>query len=412
MNNLTLFKDIQLSDVERSRNILITGIPGVGVSKYLLNLINQDINAGSPVILFDQYGDLCDEIISSSSDELLQKTAYIDVGNIEFPVGINIFENNDEYGEQEVSNLFINLMYDLYDPNRTGIIGPRFEHAVRNAILTISYDENVSFIELLRCLTDASYVKNLLPKVKDPVVLNYWNNQIAQTSDFHKSEVLDYIISKLSIFVTDKMMRNILGQTKSTVNFKTLLSDYKVVLFNFRALKKYKDANKVITTLFMFKLLKELKLNSQAINIYIDEAVTWPAVYVSELLTENRRYGITVTLTSNKINDASPSLKSTLIKTGTLISFRLYSDDAKFITPEFHNQNITIDKLCLLKKYFAYVKTLEDGNVLIKEEPLSFELNTPGELNQNKIKEFKNNSKQKYGVEVKLVEENIQSRMK
>jgi hypothetical protein len=162
----------------------------------------------------------------------------------------------------------------------------------------------------------------------------------------------------------------------------------------------------------MFKLLKELKLNSQAINIYIDEAVTWPAVYVSELLTENRRYGITVTLTSNKINDASPSLKSTLIKTGTLISFRLYSDDAKFITPEFHNQNITIDKLCLLKKYFAYVKTLEDGNVLIKEEPLSFELNTPGELNQNKIKEFKNNSKQKYGVEVKLVEENIQSRMK
>jgi hypothetical protein len=303
-------------------------------------------------------------------------------------------------------------MYDLYDPNRTGIIGPRFEHAVRNAILTISYDENVSFIELLRCLTDASYVKNLLPKVKDPVVLNYWNNQIAQTSDFHKSEVLDYIISKLSIFVTDKMMRNILGQTKSTVNFKTLLSDNRVVLFNFGALRKYKDANKVITTLLMFKLLKELKLNSQALNVYIDEAVSWPAVYVNELLTENRSYGITVTLTSNKICEASPLLKSALTKTGTLISFRLYSDDAILIAPEFHNQNITIDKLCQLKKYFAYVKTLEDGNVLIKEEPISFELNTPGELNQNKIKEFKNNSQKKYGWDEKSVEEDIQNRMK
>lgn len=412
MNNLTLFKDTQLSGSDRFRNILITGIPGVGVSKFLLNLVNQDINIGNPVILFDQYGDLCNEIISGSSAETLQKTAYIDVGNTEYPVGMNIFENNDEYGKQEVSNLFINLMYDLYDPNRTGVIGPRLEHAVKNAILTISYDENVSFIELLRCLTDASYVKNLLPKVKDPVVLNYWNHQIAQTSDFHKSEVLDYIISKLSIFVTDKMMRNILGQTKSTVDFKTLLSENKVVLFNFGALRKYKDANKVITTFLMFKLSKELKLNSQAINIYIDEAVSWPAVYVNELLNESKRYGITLTLTSNKIIEASPSLKSALTKTGTLISFRLYSDDAKLIASEFHNQNITVDKLCLLKKYFAYVKTLEDGNVLIKEEPMSFELNASGELDKNIINEFKTNSIKKYGMVVKSVEDNIQSRMK
>jgi hypothetical protein len=207
-------------------------------------------------------------------------------------------------------------------------------------------------------------------------------------------------------------MRNILGQTKSTVNFKTLLSDNRVVLFNFGALRKYKDANKVITTLLMFKLLKELNVNSQALNVYIDEAMSWPAVYVNELLTENRRYGVNITLTSNKISEANSLLKSALFKVGTLISFRLYSDDAKLITPEFHNQNITFDKLCLLKKYFAYIKTLENGDVLIKEEPISFELNTPGELNQNKIKEFKNNSKQKYGVEVKLVEENIQSRMK
>ena len=375
-----------------------------------MNLVNQDIKVSKPVILFDQYGDLCNEIISASSDEILQKTAYIDVGNTEYPVGINIFENNDAYGKQEISNLFINLMYDLYDPNRTGVIGPRFEHAVKNAILTISYSENVSFIELLRCLTDAEYVKNLLHKVKDPVVLNYWNHQIAQTSDFHKSEVLDYIISKLSIFVTDKIMRNILGQTKSTVNFKTLLSDNKVVLFNFGALRKYKDAYKIITTFILFKLLREFQLNlrnSSTVNIYIDEATSWPSVYVNELLTESRKYGVNITLTSNRISEANPLLKSALFKVGTLISFRLYSDDAKLIAPEFHNQNITIDKLCLLKKYFAYVRTLEDGNVLIKEEPVSFEINKSNELDQNIKNEFKNNSIKKYGLDVKSVEEDI-----
>jgi hypothetical protein len=78
----------------------------------------------------------------------------------------------------------------LYDPHKTGIIGPRFEHAIRNAMLTVMSEPGATFIEVVRVLTDAKYVQELLPKVKDPMVRRYWTDQIAQTSDFHKSEVL------------------------------------------------------------------------------------------------------------------------------------------------------------------------------------------------------------------------------
>src|SRR6185369_14012968 len=89
-----------------------------------------------------------------------------------------------------------------------------------------------TFIELVRCLTDPKYVQELLPKVKDPVVRRYWTDQIAQTSDFHKSEVLDYIVSKFGRFVTNRMIRNIIGQSESGFNFREVMDQKKILLIS------------------------------------------------------------------------------------------------------------------------------------------------------------------------------------
>lgn len=413
-NGLEISKNLFLSPDDRSRNILVTGIPGVGVSRYLLNLINQDIHSSRPIIIFDQYGDLAEEIIASADNEILPKIAYLDLGNNDFPIGLNLFEEKDEKNRQQIANTLISLMYDLYDPKHTGVIGPRFEHAVRNAILTIMYDENASFVELLRCLTDATYLKNILPKVQDPIVLNYWNKQVAQTSDFHKSEVLDYIVSKLGLFVTDKSMRYILGQSKSTFSFLSLFSNYQIILFDFKNLRRYGDANKIITTILLFKLVNYLEhsAGNPIVNLYIDEASAWPTTFICDLLMENRRYGLNLTLTTNKTSEVSLPLKRALSRVGTLVSFRQTTEEAKVIVPEFHSQQITVDKLCLLKKYQAYLKTLQDGNVVIKEEPVNFEQNLPeNKIDKVKVGEFKNQSQKKFGIDRQTVESDLQKRM-
>src|SRR4030066_2157372 len=123
-------------------------------------------------------------------------------------------------------------MYKLYDPHKTGIIGPRFEHAIRNAMLTVMSEPGSTFVEVVRVLTDPKFVQELLPKVQDPIVRRYWTDQIAQTSDFHKSEVLDYIVSKFGRFVTNKAMRNIVGQSKSSFDFRDIMDNGKILLIN------------------------------------------------------------------------------------------------------------------------------------------------------------------------------------
>jgi hypothetical protein len=147
-------------------------------------------------------------------------------------MGLNMIEATTEEEKHFVTTSIVGLMYKLYDPHKTGIIGPRFEHAIRNAMLTVMSEPGNTFIEVVRVLTDSKYVQELLPKVTDPIVRRYWTDQIAQTSDFHKSEVLDYIVSKFGRFVTNKMMRNIIGQSESAFNFRKVMDEGKILLIN------------------------------------------------------------------------------------------------------------------------------------------------------------------------------------
>ncbi|HUV47020.1 MAG TPA: hypothetical protein VMW29_02700 [Candidatus Bathyarchaeia archaeon] len=413
--SIILGKDIFLNSLDRFRNILITGVSGVGVATYLLDLITQDIQAKRPIILFNHYGDLVNRVYEQVSPELQKKIAYIDVGNADYPVGLNMFEPKEEKDKREICNTVINFMYDLYDPNRTGVIGPRFEHAVRNAMLTIMYGGKASFIELVRCLTDASYVQNILPKVQDEIVRNYWTKQIAQTSDFHKSEVLDYIVSKLGPFITDKKMRYILGQTKSTVDLEQLIKEGKTIIFDFGKLSGDIDAIKIISAILLIKLTQVLRSRDETKNkvaLYFDEINLWPSNSIIELLKESKRMGINLTITTGRIAELSQVLRRELLKVGTLVSFRLDTKDAQIIVPEFH-ASISIDTLCMLKKYHVYIKYLKDGNPIATPEAINLEKNisSGGYKSTKIINKIKQDLHKRYGTHFQEVEKDIKKRI-
>jgi hypothetical protein len=213
-------RDIYINEDDRRRHMYIIGKTGVGKSEFLKSMALQDIRNGKGLAIIDPHGDLVEEILPQIPPERAEDVIYFDPSDTERPMGFNLLEAQTEDQKHLVTTSIIGLMYKLYDPMKTGIIGPRFEHAVRNAMLTVMSVEGSTFIEVVRVLTDSKFVQEILPQVKDPVIRRYWTDQIAQTTDFHKSETLDYIVSKFGRFVTNKTMRNIIGQSESSFNFR------------------------------------------------------------------------------------------------------------------------------------------------------------------------------------------------
>src|SRR5258708_13333668 len=188
-------RPVFLANEDRLRHMYIIGKTGTGKSEFIKQIILQDINEGKGLCFMDPHGDAVEQILELIPPERAEDVIYFNPSDTERPIGLNLLEAKTEDQKHFATTSVINMMYKLFDPYKTGIVGPRFEHAVRNAMLTAMSEKETSFVEVMRILTDSKFVQELLPKVEDPIVRRYWTDQIAQTADFHKSEVLDYITS-------------------------------------------------------------------------------------------------------------------------------------------------------------------------------------------------------------------------
>jgi len=279
-------------------------------------------------------------------------------------------------------------MYKLFDPHQTGIIGPRFEHAIRNAMLTVMSEPGSTFVEVMRCLTDSSFVQELLPKVKDPVVRRYWTDQIAQTADFHKSEVLDYIVSKFGRFVTNKLMRNIIGQSKSSFDFRKAMDEKKILLLKLSK-GKIGEEDAIFLGLVLIPKILIAALSRQDIPeeqrvdtyLYVDEFQNFATPDFAQILSEARKYRLNLTVANQFIAQMEEDIKNAVFgNVGTIVAFRVGVADANFLQHQFQ-PTFNESDLINIEKYNAYIKTI------VQNEPLpAFSVNMYRDLS----KEYRN----------------------
>src|SRR5260221_12131293 len=238
----------------------------------------------------------------------------------------------------------IGLFYKLYDPHQTGIVGPRLEHGIRNAMLTVMAVQGNTFIEVQRALTDSAFVQNdLLPFVTDPIIRRYWTDQIAQTSDFHKSEVLDYIVSKFGKFITNKVMRNIIGQSKSAFNFRQVMDEQKILLVNLSKGKLGEEDAKFLGLILVPKILTAA-MSRQDIPfeqrkdfyLYVDEFQNYATEDFAVILSEARKYRLNLIVANQFVAQIEEDVKNAVFgNVGTLVAFRVGVPDANFLQHEF-----------------------------------------------------------------------------
>ncbi len=413
-------RPIFVSDEDRRRHLYVIGKTGTGKSQLLEELVLQDMRAGKGLAVIDPHGDLIEGILERMPAERAEDVIYFDPSDTDRPVGLNMIESHSEQEMHFVATSIVGLMYKLFDPMKTGIIGPRFEHAIRNAILTVLQAmSGGTFIEVVQVLQRPDFVQELLPRVSDPIVRRYWTDQIAQTADFHKSEVLDYIVSKFGRFITNKLMRNIIGQSQSTLDFRKAMDDGKILLVNL-AKGKLGEENSNFLGLILVPKILIAAMSRQDIPeekrrdfyLYVDEFQNFATPDFAQILSEARKYRLNLIVANQFIGQMEEEVKNAVFgNVGTLITFRIGVTDANYIqheyTPTFNETDlINIDK------YNAYVKTIVHNEPV---KPFSIDLTK----DMSKVMETQNLevakavvqlSRLKYGKPRELVEAEITER--
>jgi hypothetical protein len=416
-----LSRPVFIDKYDRQRHFYIIGKTGTGKSEFLKQMIMQDINAGEGVAVIDPHGDLIEDILRVIPPKRSEEVILFDPSDTERPMGFNMLEAETEQQKHFVVNSIIGLMYKLFDPNKTGIIGPRFEHAIRNAMLTVMYEKGSTFIEVVRVLTDQNYVQELLPKVDDPIIKRYWTDQIAQTSDFHKSEVLDYIVSKFGRFVTNKMIRNIIGQSDSAFNFRKVMDEQKILLINLSKGKIGEENASFLGLVLVPKILvaamsrQDMPMEQRKdFFLYVDEFQNFATPDFAQILSEARKYRLNLIVANQFIGQMEEEIKNAIFgNVGTIASFRVGVTDANYLQHEFQ-PTFTEQDLINVDRFNAYMRTIVHG-----EPVLPFSLDTTKDISKEKAMQnervaelVRELSRLKYGKAVDMVEAEIAQRAK
>ncbi len=354
---------------DRMRHMYVIGQTGSGKSWMLQSMAIQDAYKGHGFAVIDPHGGMADFVLDRIPPERAEDVIYFNPSDYERPVGFNIMDFYDEQDKHRVVNGFLALLNKMYDPNNQGITGPIFQQAVRNAMLTAMSKPGSSLVEVWRILTDHEWVKQeWLPHVKDDLVRRYWTDQVAKTSDFHKSETLGHIVSKFDKFVTNALMRNIIGQTHSAFNMRKVMDEGKILLVNLSKGMIGEENSQFLGLLMIPKILSAAlsredmpEKDRKPFYLYVDEFQNFATPDFAVILSEARKYQLSLNVGNQYIGQMSEEVRGAVFgNVGTISAFRVGPDDAKYLVSQFDPVFSEAD-LVNQPNIHACVKLLVDG---------------------------------------------------
>jgi hypothetical protein len=409
---------VRLKDADRRRHLYSIGMTGTGKSTFFESMILQDIRNGKGLAVFDPHGELVEKILNKIPKERAEDVIYFDPADTSRPMGVNLLEWKTKEQKDFLVQESIQIFYKLFDPNNQGMVGPQFEHWMRNAALTLmDYPGGGTLIEIPKLFTDDEFRNSRIASISDPVVKAFWQQQMAKTSDFHKSEMYNYFISKFGRFMTNVTMRNIIGQTKSAFDLREVMDSGKILLVNLSKGQIGEINSNLLGMIFVAKLftaaLSRGEVPEEQRNdfyLYVDEFQNFATDTFSSILSEARKFKLNLSITNQYIAQIPETIRDAIIgNVGTLVAFRIGVPDAEFMAKEFEpvaNQN----DLNQIDAYNAYAKILID-NAPTK----AFSMQTikdPQQENQKLGEAIKQLSRLKYGRDVSIVEGEIGERIK
>ncbi len=410
---------IRMTRSDRRRHLYTIGKSGSGKSVFIQNLAVQDVLNGEGVCVIDPHGDFAEYVLQHVPKERAEDVIYFNPSDVDRPVGMNMLEIKTEDQKDFATQEMISIFYKMVtDPS---MIGPMFEHNMRNVMLTLMSDMEMpgTIAEIPRMFTDDAFVESWKKKLKDPVVMSFWEKEMAKTSDFHKSEMLGYLISKVGRFTENAMIRNIIGQSHSGFNFRDVMDQKKILLVNLaKGLVGEINANllgMIIVSKLQMAALERASLPEEERHdfyLYIDEFQNFITDSIATILSEARKYRLELIIAHQYMKQLEDNKGKTTVRdavlgnAGTLVSFRIGIEDAEILQKEFAPVFSAYD-LINVEQYTAYVKLLIDNTAA---KPFNMMTYPPQPGNKELAAAIKELSRLKYGRPREIVEAEILER--
>jgi GTPase SAR1 family protein len=406
--------DIYMSPEDRLRHFYVIGQTGTGKTTFLKRMIRQDILNGEGVCMIDPHGSDIQDILSYVPKERLDDLVYFDPSYTARPMGLNMLEYDERFPEQKtfVVNEMLSIFNKLFDMKVAG--GPMFEQYFRNSVMLVLEDpaSGNTLLDVSRVLSNKQFRDMKISKCKNPLVVQFWK-EIAEKAGGEASlaNIVPYIVSKFDVFLQNDIMRPIIAQEKSSFNFREIMDKKKILLVNLSKGRLGEINANLIGLIIVGKLLMSALSRVDSFGkelppfyLYIDEFQNVTTNSISTILSEARKYKLSLTVAHQFIAQLEEDIKDSVFgNVGSIASFRVSSEDSEYLEKQF-SPAFTAKDLMNVDNLNCYVKMLSNGRPV---KPFSLFVPFPPRGDSTFIEKVKELSYLKYGQDRELVEKEI-----
>lgn len=356
---------------DRRRHTYIIGKTGMGKTNLLENLVYNDIMAGHGIGIVDPHGDFAEKILDFVPSHRINDVVYMNPSDVDYPLAFNILETVDETHKHLIASGLMGVFKKIWPD----VWSARMEYILNNTVLALLDYPGSTLLGINRMLADASFRKRVIAKIHDPVVKSFWVNEFARYNERYASEAIAPIQNKVGQFLSASIIRNIVGQVKSTIDVREIMDTGKIFIMNLAKGRIGEDNSRLLGGMLITKIqlaamerVDTLEPDRRDFYLYVDEFQNFATESFSNILSEARKYRLNLVVAHQYIEQLDEKVAAAVFgNVGTIIAFRVGGADSLKLVQEF-TPRFTEEDLVNLTKYTVYLKLMIDG---VASDPFS-----------------------------------------
>jgi len=395
---------------DRRRHMYLIGKTGMGKTNMMENMVIADIKAGRGVGVVDPHGEFAERILDFIPENRIDDVIYFNPADIDWPIAFNPLERIDV----EHRHLIASGMMGVFKKIWPDVWSARMEYILNNSLLALLEYPSSTLLGIMRMLAEKNYRQKITENLQDPVIKAFWLNEFARYTQRLETEAVAAIQNKVGQFVSNPLIRNIIGQTHSTIDMRKIMDEGKILIINIAKGRIGEDNSALLGAMMITKLqlaaMSRVDLPMEKrrdFYLYVDEFQNFSTESFANILSEARKYRLNLILAHQYIEQLDEKVQAAIFgNVGTIVCFRIGAEDAEFIEKEFMPQ-FTAQDLVNLTKYNIYMKLMIDG---VATKPFSAETVEPPKLSTESFRDvIIENCRNKYAANRSSVEEKISS---